>query len=233
MATRVSAKGAFCIAAHEGLVPARYIDLAGVDTWGVGHTHNAGQPDPREMPFEMPHHVHSAMEQAWTVFVIDLERYTDDVTNILGTTLTQAELDGWVMWHFNTGGIWATSAVDMWRRGDKESAARKLQEWNKATIGGVKRVVDALTDRRADEANLILFGRYPAREMPVYKTNGKGKVNWRPIEIYTFDDWQIFIKTTKAGNVNGGGGIVGALMVLGASAIGGIGYILAKLGELF
>jgi lysozyme len=38
----ISAPGLIEIAEHEGIVPAPYLDSAGVRTWGIGHTAAAG-----------------------------------------------------------------------------------------------------------------------------------------------------------------------------------------------
>lgn len=190
MAGTVSPRGAFAIAAHEALVPARYRDLAGVDTWGIGHTHHAGPPDPRVMGFEIPKNTTLIYQEAWEVFQADLADYAADVVRVFGTGLLQHELDGLTSWHFNTGGALTSSAVKAWKAGDKARAVRIIKTWNKVTIKGKKVVSDALVHRRADEANMILHGAYANAKLAVYHTDGAGTVIWRPVETFTWDEWR-------------------------------------------
>ena len=51
---KMSDRGRAELAGHEGIVPGPYLDSVGVWTFGVGHTANAGAPDPRAMPRGMP-----------------------------------------------------------------------------------------------------------------------------------------------------------------------------------
>lgn len=189
MVKSVSPHGAFVIASHEALVPTRYRDLAGVDTWGIGHTHHAGTPDPRAMAYHMPTNVEGTYREAWDIFQRDLARYTADVVSKFGADLAQHELDGLVGWHFNTGGALSSSAVAKWHAGDKVGAVRVVQSWNKVTVKGQKVVSDALVARRKEEAALILSGAYPKRKLAVYPTDGHGRVIWKPIETFTWDEW--------------------------------------------
>lgn len=190
MVTKVSPQGAFAIATHEALVPTRYRDFVGVDTWGIGHTHHAGDPDPREMSFAMPTNVQPVYDEAWDVFLSDLEDYTAEVVAAFGPNLEQHELDGLVGWHFNTGGALSSSAVKVWRGGDKNRAVRIVKSWNKGTVKGQKVVLPALVERRADDAALILRGEYPKRKLAVYGTDGAGTVIWKPIETFTWSQWR-------------------------------------------
>jgi len=185
----VSGRGAFSIAAEEALVPTRYKDMRGIDTFGVGHTQAAGGLDPRLLGYEMPGNVDAAIREAWTLFTTDLRAYTAQVVKVLGP-MEQHELDGWVMWHFNTGGLHSTSAVKKWLAGDKKGAVAILQQWNKVTVQGKKVVSDSLTERREREAAMILFGKYPVTLLNVFPTNGKGKVIWNPIASYSYNRWQ-------------------------------------------
>ena len=47
-------RGLLALARHEGIVPAPYLDVKRVWTFGVGHTAAAGAPDPARMPRGMP-----------------------------------------------------------------------------------------------------------------------------------------------------------------------------------
>ena len=43
---KMTDRGLLALARHEGIVPAPYLDVARVWTFGVGHTAAAGAPDP-------------------------------------------------------------------------------------------------------------------------------------------------------------------------------------------
>lgn len=216
----VSARGAFAIAQAEDLVPAPYYDSAGVLTWGIGHTAQAGLPNPASISMAMPANLDGAIREAWWLFEKDLTPYAREVLQALGP-ITQNELDGWVMWHFNTGGIHTTSAVKMWRSGDKAGAVRKLQQWNKITVKGKKIVSDGLVARRAQEAAIILRGTYPGGTLDVFPTNGKGRVIWNALASYDFMAWSEYIgaRVVDADRVErpaakpGAGGIVTAIVL--------------------
>ena len=47
-------RGLLALVRHEGIVPGPYLDVAGVWTFGIGHTAAAGSPDPVRMPRGMP-----------------------------------------------------------------------------------------------------------------------------------------------------------------------------------
>lgn len=193
MYATVSERGAFLLAAHEALVPTRYRDLAQVDTFGIGHTASAGKPDPREMSFAMPANPRLVYREAWDLFLRDLKPYTAQVVKAFGGGLEQHQLDGLVMWHFNTGGALSSSAVSAWRAGDREKAVRIIKSWNKVTIRGVKQVSEALVRRREEETSLILSGRYYPAQLAVYGTDGRGNVIWRPLESFNFGEWAEFL----------------------------------------
>jgi len=190
----MNSRAAFYIASHEGLVPARYEDMVGVDTFGIGHTAAAGDPVPKKMAWGMPEDIEGAMLYAWGLFENDLAAYESDVKKAFGPGLAQHELAGLVSWHFNTGGAHTSSAVKKWRRGDKEAALSTILSWNKVTRGGQKVVSQALKRRRKEEVHLIRDGRYPERTLPVYRTRGRGEVIWSPpIYVFTYDDWMKFL----------------------------------------
>lgn len=229
----VSARGAFAIAQAEDLVPAPYYDSAGVLTWGIGHTAHAGLPNPATLPMSLPANLDSTIREAWWLFEKDLLPYTREVLKALGP-VTSHELDGWVMWHFNTGGIHTTSAVRKWRSGDKAGAVAVLQQWNKITVKGKKVVSDGLVARRKQEADIILRGVYPGGKLDVFPTDGKGRVIWKALASYDYRQWSDFIgaRVVDADRVEhapktGAGGIVSAILL----ALSGVGVTLAAFWE--
>lgn len=191
----VSERGAFELACEEDLVPSMYYDQGGVKTFGVGHTDAAGAPFVDSLPQTTPpagFARKNAVIRAWQIFVKDLDKYTDAVIEVLGTGLEQHELDGWVKWHFNTGGIRRTSAVKKWKAGDKEGAVRILKQWNKVTIKGKKQVSKGLAARRTKEAAMILNGVYPNGTLEVFGVNAKNRVVWKPLASYNFEQWSAY-----------------------------------------
>jgi lysozyme len=81
----------------------------------------------------------------------DLARYASDVTRALSdASVTQAQFDALVSFHYNTGAIARATLTRKHIAGDYQGAAREFARWNKA--GG--RVLKGLTRRRAAEAEL-------------------------------------------------------------------------------
>lgn len=191
MDTKLTPKAEFVIAMEEGVVPTRYRDKVGVDTWGIGHTAKAGDPDPRKMTFSMPANVEGAVAEALRVYRSDLRRCVQDVLDNFGP-MEPHELAGWTNWHFNTGGAHTSSARAKWRAGDKAGAVRVLKSWNKVTRNGKKEVSPVLVKRRDIEAGMILNKQFPstAPGLPVWPTNGAGKVIWRELYRLTLEDYQ-------------------------------------------
>lgn len=219
---RTSTLGRAFIAEEEGLVPAPYYDKAGVLTWGIGHTKAAGEPDPTTFPIDMPSNVDAAIREAIKVFDDDLVKYENDVKRAFGDGLKQHELDALVSWHYNTGGAHRSKAVRLWREGRKRDAAQVIASWNKVTIQGVKRVSNVLKRRRDHEVQMLLHGRYPPfNGVPVWRTNGAGKVMWgEPIAMLDEFDFEVEADRDT-------GGIVGAVAIL----IGGVASAAALLWE--
>ena len=59
-------RGNLALVRHEGVVPAPYLDVARVWTFGVGHTAGAGAPDPARMPRGMPADLDAGVREAST-----------------------------------------------------------------------------------------------------------------------------------------------------------------------
>lgn len=227
MATELSRRGAFKIAVSEGMVPAPYYDVVGVLTYGVGHTRPAGAPDPRSIPMAFPkgEALEAAMVRSWQVYRKDMAKFTADVVSELGPDLKQHELDGWVSFHFNTGGIRRTSAVAKWKAGDKDGAMRVLNQWVNGTVNGRKTRLQALVTRRRQESDLILTGQYPGGTLPIWRTNGAGRVSYsNPVKTFTYDQWEKWLRQHGFGPaspsrapVAGVGAVVGGGVVAAVS----------------
>jgi lysozyme len=158
---KTSEPGVAFIAAHEGVVTRAYRDAVGVWTIGVGHTAAAGGLVPKKG-------MTITRAKALEILARDLPKYETGVDRILPPSLTlprkgggdegSACFDGAVSFHFNTGAIRKARWPALLKAGDAAAAEKSLKQWNKA--GG--RVLAGLTRRRAEEADLIFRGAYPA-----------------------------------------------------------------------
>jgi lysozyme len=67
-------RGLLALARHEGVVPAPYLDVKRVWTFGIGHTAAAGAPDPARMSRGMPADLDAGVREAFRLFRADLGR---------------------------------------------------------------------------------------------------------------------------------------------------------------
>lgn len=178
MNMRISTKGALEISEHEGIVPVPYFDSVGMLTWGVGHTKNAGGINPAEIDMAMPTGaaLNEAIDMAISVFKDDLEKYADRINKAFPMELAQHEFDALVSMDFNTGmASWRSAAgnpaavVRHMRAGNRTKAAQAFMGWLRPP---------ELRKRRTAEMNLFITGNYDGNGdyIPVWKTNGKGKL---------------------------------------------------------
>jgi lysozyme len=129
-ALRVSPQGIVALAAHEGIVPAPYLDSVGVWTYGIGHTSAAGTPFPDGMPKGMPRNVDAAVDDALRLFKEDLAKYERRVRSAVRVPLSQHQFDALVSFDFNTGGIHRALLTKAINAGDQD-AARHFMGWLK------------------------------------------------------------------------------------------------------
>ncbi|TYO91422.1 lysozyme [Oceanicella actignis] len=166
---KVSADGMLAIARFEGVVPAPYLDAAGVWTFGIGHTAAAGPPDPATMPRGMPEDLEAGIREAFRVFRNDLARYEADVSRAVTAQLEQHEFDALVSFHFNTGGIARAELTRRLNEGDKAGAAAAFMNWRRPA---------SIIPRREAEVCLFVTGRYPGGPIPVWAVDGTGEIRW-------------------------------------------------------
>lgn len=169
---KTSRKGLMAIAAHEGIVLSRYKDAVGVWTIGVGHTANAGEPDPRTITREL--HLDEVLE----ILARDVAKFEKRVSKAVKVDISQHEFDALVSFDFNTGGVHRASLTRLLNAGDRKAAGRAFMNWTKA---GGKRL-EALVKRRDDERAIFERGAYPAPYANVYKATASGKVLWSSAE---------------------------------------------------
>lgn len=171
MTMRTSTKGALEISEHEGIVPAPYFDSVGVLTIFVGHTQNAGGINPAEISMIMPTgaDLSKAIDLAIEVFKEDLVKYEVRVNEAVKVPLEQHEFDALVSFDFNTGGIYRANLTKHLNAGNRTKAAQAFMGWLRPP---------EIRKRRTAEMNLFITGDYDGNgdDIPVWKTNGKGKL---------------------------------------------------------
>ena len=173
---KVSPRGAFAIACHEGIVPAPYLDSVGVWTWGIGHTRAAGSPDPAAMRRGMPPDLSAALKACLATFRRDLEAYAAAVAAAVKVPVSAPEFDALVSFHYNTGAIARASLVAALNRGDRVTAATGFMSWLKPA---------EVTLRRRKEQALFRDGLYPAGPVNVWQVSPGGQVIFRPLQRIT------------------------------------------------
>lgn len=161
---RTSTKGILEILAHEAIVTRRYRDSVGVWTVGVGHTVNAGDPDPETMTRD------AEVSDLIEVFRRDLKKFEDRVNRAVEIALAQHEFDALVSFDFNTGGVHRASLVKKLNAGDRAGAAAGFMNWRKP-----KEIIP----RRKKEQALFRDGAYSSDGfVSVYSASDSGRVLW-------------------------------------------------------
>ncbi len=182
---KTSPLGIVTLAAHEGLVPAPYKDSVGVWTYGVGHTAAAGDPDPSAMPKDMPtgQAFDDAVAHAIRLFAEDLGKYEKRVNDAVKVDLEQHEFDALVSFDFNTGGIFKAKLTESLNAGDKARAAERLMGWLRPV---------EIRGRRTAEMNLFRTGKYSEADVPIWGTNGNGRLR-SPVDKIAPDELMMYL----------------------------------------
>jgi lysozyme len=170
---RTSDRGLLALLRHEGVVPAPYRDVKGVWTFGIGHTAEAGPPDPAAMARGMPADPAAGIAQAFRLFRADLRRHEAEVLRAVKVPLAPHEFDALVSFHFNTGGIARAALTRHLNASDRAAAAEAFMGWLRPA---------SLRERRAAERDLFRQGRYPEGPIPVWAADAAGRVDFsRPV----------------------------------------------------
>ena len=170
----VSKQGLMEIVQHEAMVLTRYRDSVGVWTIGVGHTKEAGPPDPKTVTDALE------IKQVLALFRKDLKRYEREVNKAITVSLAQHEFDALVSFHFNTGGIEKAALTESINAGDKAKAAEQFMNWSKPP---------EIIGRRKKEQTLFAHGTYSSTgKAKVYPADAAGKVNFGKHESVDIDD---------------------------------------------
>lgn len=166
-------RGLLALVRHEGLVPGPYLDVAGIWTFGIGHTAAAGAPDPAGMPRGMPGDLDTGIREAFRIFRTDLARYEAAVLRAVKVPLAPYEFDALVSFHYNTGGIARAALTKALNAGNRAAAADGFMGWLKPA---------AIRSRREAERDLFRHARYPTGTIPVWAVDRNGRVDFsRPI----------------------------------------------------
>jgi lysozyme len=168
---RVSDKGVYEIADHEGVVPYPYLDSVNVWSEGIGHTANAGPPDPAKRPkgVEIP------LREVLEIFRRDLRKFENRVNSAVKVPLKQHEFDALVSFDFNTGGVHRAVLTKELNAGNTAAAATGFMNWVKPA---------SLRKRRLKEQALFRDGTYSNNGfIPVYRADANGKVDLRSVKL--------------------------------------------------
>jgi lysozyme len=167
---RTTERGLLALARHEGVVPAPYLDVKRVWTFGIGHTAAAGAPDPARMTRGMPADLDAGIAQAFRLFRADLARYEADVRRAVTVPVSTHEFDALVSFHYNTGAIARAALTRALNAGDRAAAGAAFMNWLRPA---------SLRPRREAERDLFLHGRYPEGPIPVWAADAEGRVDFR------------------------------------------------------
>ena len=167
---QTSDRGIAAILAHEGVVPAPYLDSKGIWTYGVGHTAAAGAPNPANMPRGMPADLDAGVANAFEVFRRDLAKYEAAVAAAIRVPVDQHEFDAAVSFHFNTGAIGRATWVKSLNSGNRADAAAQIMAWRKPP---------EIIKRRESEQRLFRDGVYPSQMIHVWTADSAGRVTWK------------------------------------------------------
>lgn len=184
-------RGLLALVRHEGIVPGPYRDVAGVWTFGIGHTVAAGPPDPVRMPRGMPGDLDAGIREAFRIFRADLATYEAAVRRAVKVPLAPHEFDGLVSFHYNTGGIARAALTKALNAGNRAATADAFMGWLRPA---------AIRSRREAERDLFRDGRYPTGTIPVWSVDRNGRVDFsRPVRRLTEPEALVLLGAIPAG----------------------------------
>lgn len=171
---KTSERGIQELMAHEGVVQSPYLDSVGNFTVGIGHTANAGLPDPGAEWRVYP------LPEVLEIFKRDLGKFERRVRNAFTVPLAQEQFDAAVSFDFNTGRIHNASWVRRYNDDDWSGAAQAFMNYRKPP---------EIIPRREKERDLFFDGRYSSNGLiPVYPSTEQGQVLWNSGRQVPFSD---------------------------------------------
>ena len=141
------------IAGFEGLRLNAYLDPVDIPTIGYGTIRY-----PWGAKVRMGDTI--TEDEAEEFLTHEATNFAQEVTEISeGVDLNQNQFDALVSFTYNLGpgNLRSSTLLERLKEGKFDAAAREFEKWNKATIGGVKKVLPGLTIRR--QAERALFER--------------------------------------------------------------------------
>ena len=163
---KTSQRGLIEIASHEAIVMSPYLDSTGVWTVGIGHTANAGKPDPGQEDYR-----EFSMSEIMEIFARDIEKFEARVRKVFGRNLKQEQFDAAVSFDFNTGGIHRATWAKLFNQGKDAEARKAFMAWSKPP---------EIIPRREKERDLFFDGKYSCDGMVnVYPATCDGAVLWK------------------------------------------------------
>ncbi|WP_347268347.1 lysozyme [Paracoccus sp. (in: a-proteobacteria)] len=181
-------RGLLALIRHEGLVPGPYLDVNDIWTFGIGHTAEAGAPDPARMPRGMPADLDAGIREAFRLFRVDIATYETAVLRAVKVPLEPHEFDALVSFHYNTGGIARAALTKALNAGNRTAASDAFMGWLRPA---------AIRPRREAERDLFAKGRYPTGTIPVWAVDRNGRVSFaRPIRRLTEAKALALLRTT-------------------------------------
>lgn len=187
---KVSNRGLFEIACHEGVVLNPYLDSVNVLTFGIGHTASAGDPNPSSLAVVGEDLYPERYTLAFKTFAKDIEKFEARVNDAVKVHVSQTEFDALVSFDLNTGGIYRAQLTKYLNAGNKQAAAggnsSGFMGWTKPS---------AIIPRRKKEQKLFATGQYSGTEAPVYTVNS----NRKPVAIGSIS-YEEFLSYYKSGS---------------------------------
>ena len=188
---KTSDKGIAFLVAHEGIVPAPYLDSVRVWTYGIGHTAAAGDPDPSKLTRGLPRDIETALRVVFDLFKSDLAKYEADVNRKLnGRKVKQHEFDAAVSFHYNTGAISRANWVELWLAGKINHAAQSM-------ITNYRRPAGVIPRREA-EMDLFQSGDYGRQQAAIWPVDANGKITWKPLRTLSQDQILAYLRPAQA-----------------------------------
>ena len=148
---KTSLHGISAILADEGERLTAYFDIAGVATISVGVTDGVTAQDVYNKRT-------ITKDESQAMFAMALAPRESAVERLCTLKPNQNQFDAMVSLVYNIGitGFSKSTVLRLHNAGDFDGAAKAFLMWNKATVGGVLKVVKGLTNRRTREAALYL-----------------------------------------------------------------------------
>lgn len=160
---RISKSGLALVKEGEGFCPFVYDDMRpvrgtkygylpwdggpvrGTLTIGYGHTDDA------KHPLKCRLGVTVTEAEAAQILDVDLDECEADVSRLVKVRLTQGQFDALVSFQFNTGALAKSTLLRLLNRGDVEAVPAEFEKYVYVTVGGQKRRVQGLVNRRDAE----------------------------------------------------------------------------------